>query len=42
MSNEPVPNEQPERQPPQFDGLIPGNVFAGVSVPISRGTAGVR
>ena len=41
MRNEPVPNEQPEPQPPQFDGLIPGNVFAGVSVPISGGTAGV-
>jgi hypothetical protein len=39
--DKPVTNEQPEPQPPQFEGLVPGNVFAGVSVPISDGTAGL-
>lgn len=41
MGNEPAPNEQPEPQPPQFEGLIPGNVFAAVPVPISGSTARV-
>ena len=41
MRNEPVPNEPPEPQPPQFDGLIPGTVAAGVAVPIGGDTAAI-